>query len=235
VSATPLVSAPNRIISGLSPKERRQFLNHCEMVELKFGEVLSLPNDVLQFVYLPLTSFISMVARVSQHPPMEVALIGNEGVLGASLVLGVNVSPVESVVQGAGSACRITATQFARELHAIPELSRLVSRYLYALMAQLSQSAVCTHFHAIEARLARWLLMTHDRAYADEFHLTHQFLADMLGVQRGAITIAASALKNKKLIRYTRGQIHVLSRGGLEDAACECYGIITNGEKRLFK
>ena len=235
MSSTQLVSVSNRIISGLASKQRRQFLTHCETVELKFGEILSLPNDVLQFVYFPVTCFISLVARVSQHPPIEVALIGNEGALGASLVLGVNMTPVESVVQGAGSACRITATQFERELRASPDLSRLVSRYLYALMLQLSQSAVCTHFHAIEARLARWLLMTHDRAHADEFHLTHQFLADMLGVQRGAITIAATALKNKKLIRYTRGQIHILSRGGLEDAACECYAVIANGEKRLFE
>lgn len=235
MSATQLVSASNRIISGLSPKERRQFLNHCEMVELNFGEILSLPNDLLQFVYFPVTGFISLVARVSQHPPIEVALIGNEGMLGASLVLGVNVSPTESVVQGAGSAWRITATQFALEARTNLNLSRLVNRYLYALMMQLSQSAVCTHFHAIEARLARWLLMTHDRAHADEFHLTHQFLADMLGVQRGAITIAAGALKQKKMIRYARGQIHILSRDGLEDTACECYAVIANGEKRLFE
>lgn len=205
------------------------------MIELEFGEILSLPNDVLQFVYFPVASFISLVARVSHHPPIEVALIGNEGMLGASLVLGVNLAPTESVVQGAGSAWRMTATQFEHELQKSLSLNHLVGLYLSILMTQLSQSVVCTHFHAIEARLARWLLMTHDRAHADEFHLTHQFLADMLGVQRGAITIAASALKQKKIIRYTRGQIHILSRSGLEDAACECYAIIANNEKRFFE
>jgi CRP-like cAMP-binding protein len=199
-----------------------------------FGEVLSLPNEVMPFVFFPVTGFISLVSRVSRHPPIEIALIGNEGLLGASVLLGVKTSPVESVVQGSGFAWRMTTIQFARQLQQSPALHRLVSFYLYALMMQLSQNSVCTHFHNIEQRLARWLLVTNDRAEADEFHLTHQFLADMLGVQRGAVTIAASTLKQKKLIRYTRGQIHILSRSGLEEATCECYFIVANSEKRLF-
>jgi len=225
----------NKIINGLPLKERRRLLASCETVELVFGDTLSLPNDLLQFIYFPVTSFISLVARVQNHPPMELALIGNEGMLGASLVLGVDTAPLESVVQGAGTAWRMKPSELEPELRLSPMLNRLVSRYLYSLATQLSQSAVCTQFHTIEARLARWLLMTHDRAHADEFHLTHQFLADMLGVQRGAVTIAASALKQKKLIHYTRGQIHILSRNGLEETACECYSVIANVEKRLFK
>jgi CRP-like cAMP-binding protein len=153
--------------------------------------------------------------------------------LGASLVLGVNTAPLQGVVQGAGTALRMSAPQLRRELRDNPPLLRALNRSLFLWMAQLSQTASCNRFHQVDARLARWLLMTHDRAHADHFHLTHKFLADMLGVQRSAVTIAAGALQERKLIQYTRGEIRILARKELEQASCECYAVVI-GDYRLL-
>jgi hypothetical protein len=161
-------------------------------------------------------------------------LVGNEGMLGVTLVLGVNTTPLRGVVQGSGSALRMSAGKFRRALAVSPVLLRKLNRYLYVLMAQLSQVAGCNRFHEVQSRLAYWLLMTHDRAHADHFHLTHQFLADMLGVQRSAVTIAAGALQRMQLISYTRGEINILSRSGLEGASCECYDAVIQDYAQLL-
>lgn len=213
----------NHLIQALPRRDRARILAYCELVPLTFDTILCEPNQPFTQVYFPLTGFISLVATVSGHPPLEMGLIGNEGMLGATLVLGVATAPLRGVVQGSGNALRMTAAQLKQELIDSPALRRVLDRYLYALMAQLSQAAACTRFHEIEPRLARWLLMTHDRAHADHFHLTHQFLADMLGVRRSAVTIAAGALQRRELISYSRGEINILDRGGLEAASCECY------------
>ncbi|WP_372723006.1 Crp/Fnr family transcriptional regulator [Immundisolibacter sp.] len=213
----------NRLIEALPGKDRSRILGHCTPVSLVFGTVLCEPGQPCPQVYFPLTGFISLVAVVGAHPPLEMGRIGNEGLLGATLLLGVNTAPLRAVVQGSGSALRMTAPQLRRELRDSPAVRRVLGGYLYVLMAQLSQTAACTRFHQVEARLARWLLMTHDRAHADHFHLTHSFLADMLGVQRSAVTIAAGKLQRRQLIRYIRGEIGVLDRSGLEAASCECY------------
>jgi CRP-like cAMP-binding protein len=225
--ATPNLDPPivNRLLDGLPLKERNKVLNSCELVQLAFGAVLCEPSDPIQHVYFPLRGFISLVTTLAGHQPLEMGRIGNEGLLGATLLLGVDTVPMRSVVQGAGSALRMTTTQFRRALLDSPALLRNLNRYIYVSMLQLSQTAACTHFHEIEPRLARWLLLTHDRAHADHFHLTHQFLADMLGVRRSGVTIAAGALQLRKLIHYTRGQISILDRSGLEAASCECYAV----------
>lgn len=217
----------NDLIEGLPRADRARILKSCVPVDLVFGAVLCEARRPIVHVYFPLTGFISLVAIVDGHPPLEMGLIGNEGLLGATLVLGVNLAELRGVVQGAGKALRMTGPQVRRELKRSPALHRSFSRYLYVILAQNSQSAVCARFHHIEERLARWLLMTHDRAHGDYFYLTHRFLADMLGVQRSAITIAAGALQARNLIGYTRGRIHVNNRRGLEAASCECYQAIT--------
>jgi hypothetical protein len=174
------------------------------------------------------------VARIGRHPPLEIALIGNEGMLGATLVLGVNGAGLQGIVQGAGTAWRMPAPRFRRALRESPALRGVVRRYLYVVLAQLSHSTACARFHEAEARLARWLLMTLDRAHGDRFHLTHQYLADMLGVRRSAVTIAAGALQRRNLIRYVRGNIQVVDRQGLEAASCECYGAGIGDYERMF-
>jgi CRP-like cAMP-binding protein len=220
--AAPMLPS-NRLIDGLSRTQRQRFLKHCVPVELVLGAILCESDRPMRYVYFPLTGFISLVALVGSHPPLELGLIGSEGMFGATLALGVNSARLRGVVQGEGTALRLTSAYVRRELKRNPSLRRMFSRYLYVMFAQLSQTAACTRFHQIEARLARWLLMTHDRAHGDRFRLTHSFLADMLGVQRSAVTIAAGALQARKMIRYTRGDIQILNRKGLETRSCECY------------
>jgi CRP-like cAMP-binding protein len=232
-TAIPL-SVVNRLIDNLPRKERNRVLERCDPVDLVFGTVLCEPDEPCRYVYFPLTGFISMMEAMGGHPPLEVRLIGNEGMLGATLVLGVNAVPLLAVVQGTGTALRMTAAQLRRALHDCPCLLRTLKRYLYVVMAQLSQTAGCNRFHEVETRLARWLLMTHDRAHADHFHLTHQFLADMLGVRRSGITVAAGALQLRKLIHYARGEITVINRKGLEAASCECYNAEIDDYERLL-
>lgn len=213
----------NRLISALPTSIRRQVLASCERVELKFAQVISGTGNRVRHVYFPLDSFVSIVTVLTDGSHLEVGIVGDEGVLGASLILGVGVSPQHAVVQGAGAALRMTAAAFLRHCAKSAAFSQRMNRYIYVLMAQLAQLAACTHYHVVEARLARWLLMTRDRAHSDEFHLTHEFLAYMLGVRRVGITEAASALQKRGLIEYSRGNIGVLNWAGLEKASCRCY------------
>ena len=228
------VKVVNRLIQELPRKLRERLLARCERVDLAFGDVLCDANKPFAHVYFPLAGFISLVATVDAHPPLEMGLIGNEGMLGATLALGVNTVPLRGVVQGSGAALRMSASRFRRELNATPALLSVVNRYLYVLMSQLAQTAACTRFHDVPSRLARWLLMTHDRAHADHFHLTHEFLADMLGVRRSGVTIAAGDLQRRELIHYSRGEIGILDRKGLEAAACECYAAVVRDYAQVF-
>ncbi len=226
-SARP-VAAGNRLLAFLPRRERQHLIDHSEMVNLALREVLFDPGARIRHAYFPITAYVSLLTPVDKSTRVEVGLVGDEGMVGTPLVLGVAFSSLQAIVQGAGRCLRMDAAFFRRELAVNPVLKLHLERYLFVLMTQLAQSTGCTRFHLVEARLARWLLMTQDRARSSGFYVTHEFLAKMLGVRRAGVTKAATALQADGYIRYSRGNVTVLDRPGLTDAACACYRIDRN-------
>ena len=224
----------NRLIERLPRNERASVLERCEVVELAFGDILSETGPVIHHVYFPLNGFISLVTVLDDRQPLEMALIGNEGMVGVTLMLGVSAAPMRAIVQGSGQTLRMKAEDFRQEVIKCPSFQQILNRYLYVMMRQFPQMAVCTHFHEIKPRLARWLLMTHDRSSSDSFYLTHDFLAGMLGVRRSGVTVAAGSLQRKDLIDYRRGEVTILNRRGLEKASCTCYQTLINDYEKQF-
>ncbi len=229
-----LAPQQNYLIELLPSADKLRLIEVCEPVDLMLSEVLCEPGEVTRHVYFPLTGYISLVAIASGSPGVEVGMVGREGMLGAQLVLGVATSPLHALVQGQGTALRIAARAFRGELTRSASLSRQLHRYLYVLMAQQAASAACLRFHLTGQRLARWLLMCQDRAGTDSFHVTQEFLAYMLGMRRVGITAAAGLLQKGGLIQYTRGEVTVLDRNGLEAAACSCYAEERNAYTQLL-
>ena len=217
------VVGTNHLLATLPPNDYEQLLACCEETELKYGEMLYRAGDLFSHVYFPTTSSVSLVAPIDTDHNLEVGLIGNEGMLGFPLMLAVDVAPFNALVQKAGQALRLSKSVFLQELDKSVALQQELNRYSYVVMSQIAQTAGCNRFHVVEARLARWLLMAHDRAQSDQFHVTHVYLAYMLGVRRVGITKAANSLQKKELISYKRGDITILDRVGLEAASCGCY------------
>ena len=218
-----MAAIENHLIELLPQKDRRRLLAICEPVQLVLGTVLCESGKPTRHVYFPIDGFISLVTLIDGEPALEVGMVGREGMVGSQLVLGVVTAPLRALVQGSGAAWRIGTAAFRRELAQSPALQRILNRYAYVLMTQLTTSAACLRFHMIEPRLARWLLMSQDRAHSDRFHVTQEFLAYMLGVRRVGITAAAGALQRRGLIEYSRGELTVVNRKGLEAATCSCY------------
>lgn len=214
----------NRLIAALPDRSRRRVLSSCDQVELVLAQVLCESGGPIRDVYFPLNCVISLVTSLDDGLRLEVGIVGNEGMLGLPLVLGVRDSSQDAVVQGAGSALRMSATAFRRHCKDDAALRQGMNLYIQVRMNHLAQTAACTHGHDVESRVARWMLMTRDRSLSNCFHLTHEFLADMLGVRRVGITQAASSLQGRGLISYRRGEITILDGVGLNKASCQCYG-----------
>jgi CRP-like cAMP-binding protein len=224
----------NHLLAVLPAADQRRLLAHREPVELSLSDTLSEPGERTQYVLFPIDSVISLITVIDPRTQLEVGLVGNEGMLGITLVLGMSASPLRALVQSAGRAWRIDAADFSHQLERSPALRRGLNRYVYVLLSQLARTAACTSYHFVEARLARWLLMTRDRVHADQFHVTHEFLAYMLGVRRVGITRAASVLQQRKLIRYRRGELEILDGHGLEATACGCYASLKDTYVRVL-
>lgn len=213
----------NHLIALLPRRDRAALMAASEAMPLVPGAVLAEPGDIARHAYFPTAGAIVLVTPYGAERGIEAGLVGSEGMLGTPLVLGVGAVPLQAVVQGAGLARRIGAQRFRRLMASSRALQRTLQGYVHVVMVQLATSAACMRFHRVDPRLARWLLMSHDRAAADSFHLTHEFLGQMLGVRRVGITGAARELQRQGVIRYHRGLITVLDRPGLEARACSCY------------
>ena len=224
----------NRLLRALPSEEYARLLPHLEPVALAPLQVLADIGDPIRHVYFPETGIISLQSRAADGTLVENGTVGCEGMAGFPLVLGVDWT--QSVVLGEvpGTCWRMDAGTFLGLLPALPALEALLRRYVVYFIAQVSQSLACNSLHALEQRCARWLLMTHDRVDGDEFALTHEVLAQMLAVRRAGVSVAADALRARGLIQYSRGKVTVTDRVGLEDAACECYGIVQGHHERLL-
>jgi len=216
----------NGLLAALPREDYRSLLGELEPVTLTSGEVLYEPGERIRHVYFLNDGQVSLLMVMVDRKALEVGLVGREGMVGVPLALGADASPVRALVQGSGSALRMKAASFCEALGRCLPLQRELDRYVFAKLVQARQTAACNRFHQVEARLARCLLMTGDRVRSDRFHLTHEFLADTLGVRRVGVTNAATALQRRKLISYHRGNIRILDRQGLRAASCGCYEIV---------
>ena len=216
----------NTLLASIPEKYTGSLLAALEPVLLTFGDTLHERGETLNHVYFPGDALVSLLAGTDGHAALEVGLIGREGMVGVSLALGHAACSVSALVQGNGSALRMRAAPFRKELHRNPPLRDAVLHYIDSLLAQIAQTAACNHFHQVEQRLARWLLMSSDRLRLDHFRMTHEFLGHMLGVRRVGVTEAAHRLHLRGLIAYSRGDITILDRPGLEAAACSCYAVV---------
>jgi CRP-like cAMP-binding protein len=215
----------NRLLAALSPADRAAVEPFLRPVDLPNGEVLYEPGEPITFAYFPVQGVVSLVSDMEQGT-VEVGTIGREGMLGVPILLHTDTVTTRAFMQVPGHGWRCTAADLLRVTTEVPAFSRLLHRYVQMLFDQVAQSVACNRLHSLEERCARWLLMVHDRVDDDLLPLKQTFLADMLGVHRPAVTLAAGALQTAGLIRYSRGKVQVLDRPGLEAASCQCYGIV---------
>ena len=223
MTLTKRVPNTNALLGRLPKKEAQRLLTLMEETPLELGKAIYRAGDLINDVYFPNSGIVSLLAGEGERATLEVGLIGREGMVGLPVFMGVGTSRNNAVVQGAGIALKMKAATFRKECNNGNPFARVMGRYTHSLLTQVTQSAVCNQFHSIEARLARWLLMTHDRMIVDEFTLTQEFLSHMLGVRREAVSRSASELQKRNLIRYSRGTLKILDRPGLEATSCGCY------------
>jgi len=224
----------NRLLSALAVTEYQRLVPHLEFIDLPLHQVLYSSAEPIAYIYFPLHGIISLVYTLQDGSISEVGLVGNEGMVGLPVILGGDTTITSAIAQVAGNAVRIRAEGLKAEFDRGGPLQRLLLRYTQALFTQVAQTATCNRHHSLEERLARWLLMVSDRVESDSFSLTQEFIAQMLGVRRSGVTVAAGTLSRAGIISYSRGQINVQDREGLEASSCECYLVIKNEFLRLL-
>jgi CRP-like cAMP-binding protein len=225
----------NRLLASLPQLEYSRLLPALKFVSLKKRVTLYHAGDTVRYCYFPLSGIISLLSTAAEGKTVEVGMCGNEGMIGVSVLLQTGVTPYDLVVQIDTEALQIAASVLKAEFNRNGKLNAVLLRYIYALLCQISQSSVCHHFHTVEQRLARWLLMTRDRLESNTFPLTQDFLAYMLGIPRTNITMTAGALQQAGIINYKRGVVHITDEKGLEEAACDCYLIIKKATDGILK
>jgi CRP-like cAMP-binding protein len=233
----PMISAEfrqNHLLASLPEEEWSRWSPLLEIVEMPLGQVLYESGVTLTFVYFPITSIVSLLYVMENGASAEIAVVGNEGIVGVSLFMGGESTPSRAVVQSAGLGCRLEAQVMKSEFNRAGPVLHLLLRYTQALITQMAQTAVCNRHHSVDQQLCRWLLLSLDRLQGDELIMTQELIANMLGVRREGVTEGALKLQKADLIRYARGHITVLNREGLEQRTCECYGVVKREYERLL-
>lgn len=224
----------NRLLAALPIEEYQRLLPGLQPVSFSLGEVVYEFRGQLDYVYFPTTAIISLLYTMENGSSAEMGLTGNDGVVGIALFMGGGTMPNRAVVQSAGDALRMKASVLQDEFARGGKFQQLLLRYTQALITQISQTAVCNRLHAVEQQLCRWLLLSHDRVKADELIMTQELIADMLGVRREGVTVAAGRLQDAGAISYVRGHIQILNRAKLEESVCECYQVVKSEFDRLL-
>jgi CRP-like cAMP-binding protein len=224
----------NHLLAALPPADFERVVTHLELVPMPLGEALYESGGRLQHVYFPTTSIVSLLYVMEDGASAEIAVVGNEGILGISLFMGGETTPSRAVVQSAGFGYRMKAQMLKQEFNRAGPVMHLLLRYTQALITQMAQTAVCNRHHSVEQQLCRWLLLSLDRLATDELTMTQELIANMLGVRREGVTEAAGKLQRAGLIRYSRGRITVVDRPGLEKEVCECYAVVKKEFDRLL-
>ena len=224
----------NFLLNSLQDEELLHLLPKLEPVSLSLGDVLYESGDKLEFALFPTTAVVSMLYVMENGGTAEIGIIGNDGILGIALFLGGDTTTSRAIIQSGGEGLRMRPNDLREEFARAGRLQDLLLRYTQAIMTQISQTAVCNRLHDVEEQLCRWLLLSHDRLDSDKLVMTHDLISNMLGVRREGVTLAAQKLAAKGLIKNTRGTIKIVDRQGLENAACECYGIVNTEYNRLL-
>jgi CRP-like cAMP-binding protein len=225
----------NRLLSALPIEEYQLISPKLEHVSLALGEILFEPPDLIRNVYFPTSAIISFLAELPEGESVEVGLVGCDGLAGVDVFLGVDKASKVATVQGAGQAWKISREAFKEAFHQHQKFRQNLLLFAHAMMSQISVSVVCNVHHKIDGRLARWLLMYHDRLDTDEFFITHEFMANMLGIRRASVSEVAKQLQDEGLVDYNRGKFRILNREGLEARSCDCYSIVRDEFDRLYR
>ena len=234
-NSSPTRARSNAILNTLSDSHLEQLLPKLKLVELDSGKTLYEPEQKIEYTYFPTSGIISLLAMFEDGASVEAGVIGNEGLLGTPVVLGAEATPHQALVQAGGQALRMAAHDLKAEVQKDGVLMKAMLRYTNVMFTQVAQTAACNRVHSVEQRLARWLLLTHDRVSGDELGLTQEFISRMLGVRRAGVSVAANNLRQSGLIEYRRGNVIVVDRKGLEGQSCECYETVKREYDRYLQ